>query len=105
LYPSKDRAADLEIGAPPVPGTLPADGNNYWARFRVSQGTRVQIVLNDPQNALRLSLENDRGPLPVWPKERTIDSTLPPGVYWVHVNRAGGTGSVPFHLSLQRVTF
>jgi hypothetical protein len=105
LYPSKDRAADLEIGAPPLPGTLPADGNNYWARFRVSQGTRVQIVLNDPQNALRLSLENDRGPLPVWPKERTIDSTLPPGTYWVHVNRTGGTGSVPFHLSLQRVTF
>jgi hypothetical protein len=105
LYPSKDKAADLEIGAPPLPGTLPADGNNYWARFRVSQGTRVQIVLNDPQNALRLSLENDRGPLPVWPKERTIDSTLPPGIYWVHVNRTAGTGAVPFHLSLQRVTF
>lgn len=105
LHPSRDKAADLQVGAPPTAYTLPAEGDSYWARFRVWQGTRIHIVLNDPQNALRLLLENDRGPLPIPARDRTIDTALVPGIYWVHVNRAGGHGAVPFQLSLQQSAF
>lgn len=100
LHPAKDTAADLEIGAPALAATLPAGGNDYWAKFRVWQGMKVRIVLDDPGNALRLSLEDDRGGLPAPLRDRTVD--LPPGSYWIHVNRAGGSGAVPFHLGLQR---
>lgn len=102
-YPSKDRAASLSVGAAAVRYVLPAHANDYWGRFRVSARTKVSINLawSDPGSDLRLYLENRNGALLPWPSDKEIVWTLEAGDdYWVHVNRARGTGAVPFRLSV-----
>jgi hypothetical protein len=109
LYSRREQAAPLSVNGA-ITYTLPANENDFWGRFNLSEQSKVSVVLNWSESAIDLDMElkDDR--------DRQIGSSagsgivekiepssvLEPGGYLVHVYRyrSTGAGAVPIRLSV-----
>jgi hypothetical protein len=106
----REMAAPLLLGAEPVTYTLPANENDYWGRFSVTEPSQVTAIINWGDLAVDLDMElsNESGKVLATSKgtntTRKVDPVLEPGTYLVHAHRALPTSAaaVPLRVTLSR---
>ncbi len=110
LHSSKEQAAPLSVTGATATYTLPANVNEYWGRFSVSERSKVTIVLNwnDSDIDLDMELKDDRDRDVDSSRTTTttekIDKILDAGSYLIRIyrDRPTGMGAVPLRLSVTR---
>jgi hypothetical protein len=107
---NKDGAAPLLFGAEPASYTLPANENDYWGRFSVTEPSQVTATINWSDLAVDLDIElsNESGKILATSNgtntTRKVDPVLGPGTYLVHAHRVLPTSiaAVPLRVALSR---